>query len=131
MRITRVQPLALILGSLLIARFLPPSSRWTSALKQGRGTSRAATTAPTVMNSGTTSSTPARRSLRQRFSSTGPSTAAAQAFVELHRLWVDVAVRLVCFDDAHQLVHRCFHACGVAFQVVGEHAVAVEDLVAG
>ena len=33
--------------------------------------------------------------------------------------------------DAHQLVHGCFHAGGVALQVVGEHPVAVEDLVAG
>src|SRR3546814_6684405 len=63
--------------------------------------------------------------------STGPSPTADQARVEVTRLWVEVAVRLVCFDDAHQLVHGCFHSGGVALQIVGHHAVPVEDLVAG
>src|SRR3546814_21186822 len=58
--------------------------------------------------------------------STGPSPTAAQALVEVNRLWVDVAVRLVCFDDAPQLVPGFFHSGGVALPLVGHQAVPVQ-----
>ena len=59
------------------------------------------------------------------------SLPVADAFVQLERLGVEFVVGLERFDDSAELVHDGFDAAGVAGEVAGEHAVAVQDLVAG